>query len=47
MVKVAGRRRGVGVVGRWSQRRGGANPLASSPLLIGRRLGFVAALWAR
>jgi hypothetical protein len=50
MVKVAGRSRGrwsVGVVGRRSQRRGGANPLASALLLIGLRLGFVAALWAR
>jgi hypothetical protein len=46
MVKVAGRSRG-GVVGRRSQRRGGANPLASAPLLIGLRLGFMAALWAR
>jgi hypothetical protein len=44
MVEVAGRSRDVG--GR-SQRRGGVNPLASAPLLIGLRLGFVAALWAR
>jgi hypothetical protein len=41
---VVGRSRGVG---RRSRRRGGANPLASAPLLIGLMLGFVAALRAR
>jgi hypothetical protein len=41
---VVGRSRGVG---RRSRRRGGANPLASAPLLIDLRLGFVAALRAR
>jgi hypothetical protein len=41
---VVGRSRGVG---RRSRRRGGTNPLTSAPLVIGLRLGFVAALRAR